>query len=133
MFMLQDHLPSNSPSKQHMIVHALRTYPLLRSISYGLTVRVITMACSFVVNPSGSQSWSMSHSLAFNTVATPLILGLTYGYVRLLPDDRNWLKTILFTHPGRWLISGIVLGSTTYIVVIGIAASRGWVQFPAWG
>lgn len=122
-----------TPSAHEALLEMLRTYPLARSISYGVAVTAISMASSYIIYPGSDYTWSMSHVLAFNTLATPFIFGLTYGFVRLRDEDRAWWNEALGDDWLRQLGLGLALGSGAYLGVVAAAAGMGWAHFPAWG
>jgi len=115
------------------VLNALRKHPLLRSVSYGVTVTVISMSSSYIIYPGSDYTWSMSHVLAFNALATPFIAGLTYGFARLKDEDRAWWYEALGNDYLLQLGFGLALGSAAYLGVATAAAGLGWVHFQAWG
>lgn len=130
---MTNQLSSDSSPNEIRLFNSLRQHPLLRSVTYGLSIRVLTMTCSYVVNPAGSSTWSMMHVLSFNTIATPFVLGITHAFVRLRSEDENWWHRMLRSEVGSRLTLGIALGSGSYLAVVCVARALGWVHFSEWG
>ena len=130
---MTNQLPSDSLPIKCKLHDSLLQHPLLRSVTYGLSIRILTMTSSYIVDPVGSHTWSMMHVLAFNTVATPFVLGVTKGFVKLRSEDTSWWHQMLRTNVGSRLAIGIVLGTGSYLAVICVAKALGWVHFPEWG
>ena len=122
-----------TPSIQEAALDALRRYPLLRSITYGIGITAISMSSSYIIYPGSEYTWSMSHVLTFNALATPFIVALTYGFVKLRDEDQAWWRETLGNEWLRQLAIGSAIGGGAYLVVIASATVFGWVQFPAWG
>jgi len=122
-----------TPSMHEAVLNALSKHPLLRSVSYGVTVTAISMSSSYIIYPGSDYTWSMSHVLAFNALANPFIAGLTYGFVRLKDDDRAWWYEALGNDCLLQLGFGLALGSAAYLGIATAAAGLGWVHFQAWG
>ncbi len=131
--MSRDPFPSSPLPESSRIITGLRSHPLLRSVAYAVSINVIGLAATYVVNPDRSREWSMTRDLAIHTLACPFMVGLTYAFVTLRKEDLGWWNQALLKHPLRQVGLGIMLGSAVYVTMTGVACILGWVHFPVRG
>lgn len=131
--MTSHEIPASRSSRRGFLIRVLRDRPAVRSIAYGLSIRTIAIASSHIVDPSNDYEWSMSHVLAFNCLAAPFTVGVTYAFVTLREQDVGWWNEVVLQQALPRLFFGIALGSGVYLGVISVAVALDWVRFPAWG
>ncbi len=111
-----------------MFVHMLQGDPTLRAIVYLGGVEAI-LAATQQIYPRDAD-WARTATVL---TTTPLVVLWTRGFVSLREENHaRWLGRP--SKPVLWQAAmGTVLGTGVFLAVIGIAAARGWVAFPAWG
>jgi membrane protease YdiL (CAAX protease family) len=125
-------LPELVPAKTPLhtgVIKALQRHALVRSIAYGVVVNAIGFSASYIVNPTRTAEWTITRLLANHVLAAPFIAGVTYAFITLRDEDRDWWERTVRKGAVQQFWLGIGLGSGTYLVSTAVAASMGWVSF----
>src|SRR4051794_11984136 len=67
--------------------------------------------------------------LKVHAIASPIMTGLTYAFITVRAEDRQWWDRAVIVHAVRHLGLGVALGSGVYLMSIGVASRLGWVHF----
>lgn len=125
-------LPASS-SRRPALIKVLQQHALARSITYGVVVNAIGFSVSYILDPSRAQEWSMPRLLTLHTIVAPLVASVTYAFVTLRDEDRDWWERTVIKRSLRDLGLGSLLGSGVYLAGIAVALGSGWVHFPVKG
>lgn len=119
------------PSRYDLLLRPLfRWRPLVRCVLYGISIDAVSSVLGHIIDPSRTDVWSISRSSVLNILATPFILGLTYGFVMSRKEDNDWWQRVVLTNRGRQFTLGLVLGTAAFLAVASTATVLGWVRFP---
>lgn len=103
-----------------------------RSVAYLSSMAAALIASKYVnaaLAPEPSSLWYRD----MNTPVLPIVLGLTYAFARLHPEDAAAWHRRPTRHEMLQLANGIALGAAAMLTVYGIGASQGWITSSAWG
>jgi membrane protease YdiL (CAAX protease family) len=106
----------------------LRRSPLIRGISYLGLVAVSLELVWRLHKPTGPYAVVSLHLSALPVIAT-----VTYAYASLRLEDRIHWRALPLRRGVVQALQGIGLGTSAFLVWVGIAAARGWVSAPMWG
>src|SRR5687768_10468130 len=92
------------------LLNAFRRGPLLRCAIYGISMEAVARVVSRMSNLQPDSAWSMTSVMAYHSLASPLVLGITYGFARLREEDTEWWRQVMLVKAARQLGLGLLIG-----------------------
>lgn len=114
--------------RNNFVIHRLQRHAGLRSITYLAGAAVLLNTGYRLYDPNSF--WT---PYATAVTIAPVGYAWTYAFVTLRNEDKVAWSHVLRRQNIIDAGTGIALGTSAFLLIVGVAAAKGWARLPEWG